>query len=38
MKKIETCWSLSGLYVNVYLLILVLSLVLSIKMFINACI
>jgi len=31
MKKIETCWSLTALYVKVYILILVHLLVLSIK-------
>jgi len=33
MRKIETRWSLSGLYVKVYILILVHGMVLSIKIF-----
>jgi len=36
LKKFETCWSLSGLYVKVYILIPVLLLVLSVKLFIKA--
>jgi len=35
LKKIETFWSLSGLCVKVYLLVLVHLLILSIKLFIN---
>jgi len=33
VKKIQTCWSLSGLYVKVYILILVHLLVLPVKLF-----
>jgi hypothetical protein len=36
LKKVETYWNLSGLYVKVYILILVRLLVLSIKLFIKA--
>ena len=36
LKKFETCWSLSGLYVKVHFLIRVHFLVLSIKLFIKA--
>jgi len=36
LKKVEICWSLSGLYVEVYILILVHLFVLSIKLFIKA--
>jgi hypothetical protein len=32
LKKIETCWKISGQYVKVYILILVCLLVLSVKL------
>ena len=35
LKKFETCWSIKGLYVKIYILILGLVLVLCTIMFIN---
>jgi len=35
LKKIQTCWNISGLYVKVYVLLLVHLSVLSVKLFFN---